>query len=249
VFRGKISFSAFECYSQCPFKFKKLYIERITTPNNEYAMYGSAFHELLDTIYSTEQFLVEEMLKLWPAIFLKESSKNQYSHISSSKKRIQENRGVKDIRTWFKMAERERILRPCLEHEVVLNGSYRGLDLKAKVDLVIEIKGGVGIIDWKTGNADRKNLMQLALYATLYYKRTGRKVDWLIPFYTKTKDIIYQPCDKDIIEEAGNYFSTIYNRLMQDSKFEPTKNTMCYFCDFGKTGVCPLTARGTTICI
>ena len=239
----RLSFSAFEAYQNCPFKFKKLYIERIREPSNKYAMYGTAFHELLDTLYSTEEFSSSKATSLWPTIFDKEANKKGYEHISKKDLQEQKNRGIKDIKVWFKMAEQERILHPCIEHEIKMEGNFKESVLAARVDLVLNIKGGIGIIDWKTGASDKKNLMQLALYAVLYTKKTGRKIDWLIPFYIKTKEIVYQPFDTNIIKRAGKYFGDLYKAIMEDKEFLPTTNKNCYFCSFSKNGVCPLYKR------
>ena len=243
----RLSFSAFEAYNECPFKFKKLYIERVREPSNKYALYGSAFHELLDTLYSSEDFLSSSALTLWPGIFDKEAGKKAYSHISKKEVEEYKAKGFKDIKTWFWMAENENILHPCLEREVRLEGNFRESTLVGKVDLVINLRGGIGIIDWKTGASDHKNLMQLALYAVLYFKKTGRKVDWLVPFYTKTKEVVYQPCDDSIVKEASEYFGKIYSDLSQDTEFLPRKNTNCFFCSFDKSGVCPLSKRNEIV--
>ena len=239
----RLSFSAFETYAQCPFKFKKLYIERVREPSNKYALFGSAFHNLIDQLYATEDFVCSSALEQWPAIFEKEAAKASYDHISQKDLQEQRTRGARDIKTWFKMAEQERILHPCIEHEVKLEGNFKQSVLAARIDLVLDVKGGLGIIDWKTGNADHKNLMQLALYAVLYFKKTGRKIDWLIPFYIKTKDVVYQPCDDAIIREAGQYFGDTYKALTTDTEFLPKKTQMCYFCSFSRNGVCPLFQR------
>jgi CRISPR/Cas system-associated exonuclease Cas4 (RecB family) len=140
------------------------------------------------------------------------------------------------------MAKGAGILRPCLEHEVALTGTFKQHKLKAKVDLVIEMRGGVGIIDWKTGNADRKNLMQLALYAMLYTKKSGRKVDWIVPFYTKIRNVVYQPFDSAIIAEAGVYFRNTYEAMASATTFPAVKGPGCYFCDLSRDG-CPLSKR------
>ena len=239
MFKGRLSFSAFECYDQCPYKFKKQYIERVKTPNNKYAMFGSAFHNLIDEAYKNNQFLLNILLKQWPIIFEKESSRKEYNHIPSNIKKEQEERGYKDIKTWFKLVDGFGFLRPCIAHELSLKGKFKQLKLSARIDLVIDVKGGVGIIDWKTGTADRKNLMQLALYVALYYRRKGIKVKWLIPVYTKIKEVVFQECNKDIMKEASKYFNNIYDRLVVDKEFKPTKNSFCYFCGFRETD-CPL---------
>lgn len=236
----RLSFSAFEAYAQCPLRFKRLYIDRVKEPSNKYALFGSAFHNLVDKLYETQNFVLNSALELWPDIFNKEAQKAAYKHIGLKDLVEQSSKGTRDIKTWFKMAERERILHPCIEHEVKLEGNFKKSVLAAKIDLVLDVKGGLGIIDWKTGNSDPKNLMQLALYAVLYYKKTGRKVDWLIPFYVKTKDVVYQPCDDAIIGEASSYFGDLYRSITEDSEYLPKKGPNCYFCKFSKDGSCPL---------
>ena len=49
-------------------------------------MYGSAFHELLDTLYSKEEFVSSKAVELWPKVFDKEAGKSAYSHISREDK-------------------------------------------------------------------------------------------------------------------------------------------------------------------
>lgn len=239
----RLSFSAFETYAQCPLRFKKLYLERVREPSNKYALFGSAFHSLVEHLYETEDFVLSSALEQWPAIFNKEASKSGYDCVSQKDLREQEARGTKDIKTWFKMAEQAGVLHPCIEHEIKLEGNFKQSVLAARIDLVLNVRGGLGIIDWKTGNSDPKNLMQLALYAVLYYKKTGHKVDWLIPFYIKTKEVVFQACDDAIIKEAGIYFNNIYSALVADTEYLPKKGPICYFCSFSRNGQCPLFQR------
>lgn len=241
-----LSFSAFECYDLCPFKFKKLYIDRVKTPNNEYAMFGTAFHNLLEYTYITQEFMMSSMVNAWKGIFDKESSKKDYEHIDLKRKKAQYNRGLKDIKVWFNLASQEGILRPCMEHEMLIEGKFKVHKLKAKIDLVMNIKGGVGLIDWKTGKPARKNLMQLVLYAILYEKKVGVKIDWIVLYYTKTNKVVYQKLDKDILKEAGKYFGELYNKIIRDTEFQAKDNDMCYFCEFQKNGECPLSRNNNS---
>jgi CRISPR/Cas system-associated exonuclease Cas4 (RecB family) len=239
----RLSFSAFECYEGCPYRFKKLYIERVKEPSNKYGLYGTAFHDLLDTIYKTQNFVHDSAIKLWPAIFEKEAKKPRYSHILKKALEEQQHKGTKDLKTWFKMAEQERILRPCISTETKLEGTFMGSPLNGRTDLVTNVKGGIALVDWKTGASDEKNLMQLALYAVLYFKKEGVKIDWLVPFYIKTKEVVYQACNDDIIAKAGKFFGDLYNRMVNDTEYLPKKSDNCYFCSFRNSGECPLFRR------
>lgn len=229
-----LSFSALNLYSTCPFRYRKLYIEHKWEPASKYLLYGSAFHELLDTLYEKESFTSLSALQLWPKILDKEVLKKKYSKITKKEILTAEANGRRDIGVFFELARRENILHPAIEHECALEGHYRQHVLKAKIDLITNVRGGIGILDWKTGNPDKKTLMQLALYAALYSKKTGRTVDWICPVYLRRKEMVYQAFDSDIQEEAGNFFSDIYEKYINDKEFLPKVNKYCNSCSFRK---------------
>lgn len=231
---SSLSFSSLDVYSNCPFRYKKLYIEYKKEPANKYLLYGSAFHELLDNIYKEENFTSSFAFQLWPQILNKEVLKKKYSQITKKEISKIESNGRRDIEVFFELARREGLLRPVIEHEYELEGKYRQHILKAKIDLILGIGGGIGIIDWKTGNPDKKVLMQLALYAALYSKKTGKIIDWICPVYFRTKEIVYQSFDRNIQEEAGKFFSEIYEQFIKDKEFLPKVNKYCNNCSFQK---------------
>ena len=230
--KPNLSFSSLDSYSTCPFRWHKLYIEHKWEPASKYLLYGSAFHELLDKLYENEDFISLNALRLWPQVLDKEKLKKKYANITKKELLEVEANGRRDIAVFFELARRENILHPAIEHECALEGKYRQHTLKAKIDLVTAIRGGIGILDWKTGNSDRKSLMQLALYAVLYSKKTGRQVDWICPVYFRTNEMVYQAFDKEIQEEAGEFFSDIYEKFIKDTEYKPKLNRYCKTCSF-----------------
>ena len=230
----KLSFSSLDCYHTCPFRFRKLYIEHKREPASHHLFYGSAFHDLIDTLYKEEKFLSEYAFEIWPKLLDKEILKKKYSEITKEEFTKTKLRGEKDIMVFFSLVGSENLLKPAIEHECEVDGKYRQHILRAKIDLVTGVRGGIGILDWKTGQPDRKSLMQLALYATLYSKKTKKKIDWICPVYFRTKEVVYQPFDQEIQEEAGQYFSEIYEEFVADTKFAPKMNRYCKNCSFRK---------------
>jgi len=240
---ANLSFSAFQTYDQCPYRYNQCYLKYVREPGNRYTLYGIAFHTLLDSMYAKENFTVLSALQSWVPILNKEFLKKKYSRITKSEFKEVEKQGVREIEVFFELARRESLLHPALEHELSIEGNYQKHILKAKIDLVTTIKGGVGVLDWKTGKPEEKNLMQLALYAALYMKKTDINISWLVPVYIKTNEVVYQPFDEGIKRKAGIYFRNIYNELINDNKYLPKKNKNCYFCMFNKNGTCPLFKR------
>ena len=235
-----LSWSAFETYDQCPYRFKKQYIDRDREPSNKYALFGSAIHELLDQLYENKDFELDNAITNWPLVLDKMFQKKEYQGVSRKAVKEMDGQGKTMIRRFFKFAEKEGILKPCVEHEVSLKGNYRECILRAKIDLVTYLKEELGIIDWKTGRADEKALMQLVLYAVLYSNMTGKKIKWVAPAYLKSSELMYRKLDKKIIADATKYFRSIYLNLINDTIFLPHKNEFCYFCKYHNDGTCPL---------
>ena len=230
----KLSFSSLDCYHTCPFRFKKLYIEHKWEAASHHLFYGSVFHDLIDNIYLEEKFTTESAYELWPKLLDKEILKKKYSEITKKEFTDCKLRGEKDILVFFNLVRRENLLKPAIEHECAIDGKYRQHIMRAKIDLVTGVRGGIGILDWKTGQPDKKTLMQLALYAALYSRKTKRQIDWICPVYFRTNEVVYQPFDEEIQEEAGKYFSEIYEEFINDTKFLPKINRYCKNCSFKK---------------
>ena len=239
MFTYNLSYSAFELYQQCPFKYYQVYILKNREPANEYALYGVVIHSVLEQMYEKQEFTRTFALNLFSSLLDSESRKKNYKKLSQKILQDLEVRGREDLLAFFLLAEREDLFGPCISQEQMLTGKFRSCRLRAKLDLVRSIKGGIGILDWKTGKPDRKNLLQLALYAVLYTKLKKQRVDWLVLVYLKTCEIHYIPFDATITQEAGKYFGDIYNGLIQDTQFSPKKNKYCNYCSFRHTA-CPL---------
>jgi CRISPR/Cas system-associated exonuclease Cas4 (RecB family) len=242
-----ISYSAFGTYTKCPHRYKKIYIDKRREPTNKYAFYGTVVHSIIDQLYADKIFIFDYAYTLVPDALAKEAKKTKNTFITKGELTEAKNKTIEALKTFFDLAKREGLLKPCIQHEYEITANYRTSKLRAKLDLIAEVKkGGVGILDWKTGSPDEDNILQLALYAVLYEKREKQVVSWLVPFYLKTKEVEYYEFDDRLKGKASKYFEDTYNALISDVKFEPIKTSYCFLCSFSKNGECPL-FKGTQI--
>src|SRR3972149_4861248 len=170
----QFSWSAFELYQQCPFKFYQNYVLGKKEPSNIFALYGCAIHNLLDQLYKKEQFTLRYAYSVWENILLKEYKTEwkqyQYGHIPLKEVMYVKSQGFKQIDDFFELAIEENILKPAIFTEQTIKGNYGQHKIVAKIDIGINTKYGLTLLDWKTGKPDKKSFIQLVLYAAIYQK-------------------------------------------------------------------------------
>jgi CRISPR/Cas system-associated exonuclease Cas4 (RecB family) len=230
-----LSWSAFESYETCPFKFYQKYVEGKKEATNIYALYGCALHVLLDNIYTTQKFNSRYVYSIWERTLQGEyklsSKQEQYREITQEAVDKIKWMGFRDIKNFFELAIEENILIPAKATEQTIRGNYKNHKLVCKIDLEIELpKYGNTLLDWKSGKEDKNSFYQLTLYAALYQKKKNKQIDTIAPVYIKNKKIYYRKIDKELKKEVGEYISRIYDSIMTDKIFLPKKNAYCSTC-------------------
>lgn len=230
----QLSWSLLESYNQCPLKFYKKYILKEKEPTNIFALYGCAFHVLLNNLYENEKFISKYAYAIWNDVLQKEynlpSKKRQYCNLTQTQVDSIKFLGFQQIKYFFELATTESLLKPALFTEKEIKGSYRGHKLVCKIDLGLNTKRGRTLIDWKTGEPNPKDFYQLVLYASLAEKKLGKKIEAVALVYIKTKEMCYKELTEELRQEAGKYVGDIYNSMISDEKFEPKKNKYCKYC-------------------
>jgi CRISPR/Cas system-associated exonuclease Cas4 (RecB family) len=236
-----LSWSGFELYQQCPFKFYQKYALKKSEPTNIMAFYGIAFHVLLDIIYKKENFSSKYAYSIWKDVIQKEYiSKNKgiYREITQDQVDKIHYLGFTHIKNFFQLASSENLLKPAVFTEQTLWGKYKNNKLVAKIDCGIQTKYGTTLLDWKSGKKDNKHIAQLVLYAALYQKKTETKIDAIASVYVKDKIICYREITQELKNKVGKYIGDIYNKIITDIEFKPKKNEYCKNCYLKKEKIC-----------
>jgi len=240
----QFSWSSFELYEQCPFKFYQKYIVGKTEPTNIFALYGCAFHTLLDHLYSTEKFNSKYAYAIWDKMLQKEYTlkykEKQYSEITQDQVDKIKYLGFKHIKNFFELAISEGLLKPPMFTEQTVKGNYKTHKLVCKIDLGLVTKYGKTLLDWKTGEADKKHFYQLVLYSVLAEKKLGEKIEAIAPVYIKSKQIAYRQIDSNLKLEVSNYLSKLYQTIISDKIFAPKVNKYCKNCYLHNLKICSM---------
>jgi len=236
----RLSWSSLNTYHQCPLKFYHKYILREKEPSGVPLLFGSAFHVLLDTIYKEEKFYPAFAEEVWPEILKKERANKQYKHILGKDVKPLVSRGLREIKKFFTMASAEGLLKPAISSEQRVTANYRDHAMIGILDLCIETRHGITLIDWKTGKPDKKHIMQMILYAALLQKVLGIEVKAVAPCYTKFGTAPeYTIITKELRVETGRFLKMIYERLIQDDEYLSNKNRYCNWCGVQFENKCP----------
>ena len=212
-----LSKSQVNAYLDCPYKWKKFYIDKVTSRPSPAQTRGSAIHAKIEKFYKNPQ--PDEDLKNFIAFELRRV-----------KDMLKENKF--DKKYFYPIFQELKMQ----NEELGLKGICDAVYINPKDNKLI-------IIDWKTGRYNKNKFddyrFELAVYAELL-KHSG-KVDeepgyWGI-YFTDADKLFFEKIDQKYIEKM---YETVEKARqgMKEDLYPPQKNTWCWFCQFKYE--CPL---------
>jgi ATP-dependent exoDNAse (exonuclease V) beta subunit len=234
-----ISYSEFKTWSECPWKHKLAYIERISNFNgNEYTAFGTAIHDVCDKKeleklpeeYEENQKLIKDMF-------------------------LQANNLIPDIQPGLKryfgkhkiISAEEKLYEP-IKDIVEVEYNFKGF-----IDLVLQTEDGkYHIIDWKTcswGWDARKKSNKLIVYQLILYKYYFAIKYDIDPANIETHfALLKRTAKKNNVEffrvtsgkkRMENALKALENSLYYiNRKFSIKNRLSCRYCEFYKTEHC-----------
>ena len=223
-------------------KFKAVYVDGIKEPTTIHTVYGRAMHKLMEKMYKEQKFDLSEWLTRWPAILDKELAKNNDLTISSDDKSELLSKGYKHTSAIHSWLGKEELLHPSLESEMWFSCQYKDHTFNGLIDFATDKEAYHLLGDYKFGktiSTDHKH--QLMLYMAFYRKLTGKKeVKGVLIYPHQIEKSHYIEPTAILREESSKFFTDIYDRLIVDKEFKPTKNKFCNNCFLKKQQRCPL---------
>ena len=212
----KWSYSSWQAYKQCPFKFKCAYIERLPQPSSEALERGNLIHA------AAEDFLNGKRATIDPALMKFES------HIKELKRmrNLKVEQAMAFTSTW----------EPCAWDDP-------SVWLRMKLDVLRPVgTNGAFVGDWKTGKVYNDHAEQLGIYALGCFKGIEVEVvlaeDWYVDSGLKSKTETF---NRNIDERPlQRMWEGRAERMFNDKTLAPTVNKFCKWCAFskGKGGPC-----------
>ncbi len=215
-----LSKSQANTFLQCPYQWKKVYIDNIRSKPSLAQTRGSAIHAKIEKFYKNPK----------PDIDLKNFIPFELRRL---KEMIKEDKF--DKKYFFPIFQELKMQ----NEEIGLKGICDAVYINPKDDKLI-------IIDWKTGKYHPDKFddyrFELAVYAELL-KHSG-KVDeepgyWGI-YFTDADKLFFEKINKKYIKKMYETIETI-RQEMKEGLYPPKKNQWCWFCQFKRE--CPLMRR------
>ena len=219
-----LSFSKLKTAHQCPYLYKKIYIEYIKEPSGAPALFGQAIHALFRDIL-VDNMLAKDAIKKWKFYFEMEIANN-------SEMIVMKNfdwwlkRGYPAIQLFYKQRASFDV-QEVIKIEERLSGEYNGEVFSFVCDLVYkDSKGRTIILDYKTGKQKELDYYQLIFYKELLKLKSAE----LCLFYIWSGPIWI---DINKFQENANQFVIDGIKIIRDGKFERRPSTKnCKYCSF-----------------
>lgn len=196
----RLSFSAVKEYLGNPWRFYRIYVQKLTTFTDSPAtLVGKAFHKCLELYYGNESYRSEKGLDAAKEIALQiiRAGAAQVDWGKTGSLEKSESDALQTIEHYFLEDPKYQTL-GTVTPERILSGTIKGfpVTIKAVADLIIEGSPGVG-----TGVVDFKKVSQLSDAAQpvpatyilqawfnqkAFFAATGKKLDWMTFHEVKT---------------------------------------------------------------
>jgi len=250
---GHISFSEFKIWSECPWRHKLSYLDKLSTFNgNKFTAFGTAVHEVCERTAKEEK---DQPPEAFQAAFSKELKK---LNGELNKKLVVEMNGqgkamlpeifpaLKEYFGEYEIIEAEaQLYEPIKDSELLFKGF---------IDLVLKTEDGkYHIIDWKTcswGWDARKKSDKLITYQLTLYKNYYVQKHNLDPKNVETHfALLKRTAKKNRVEifrvtsgerKMKNALKALDYSLYNIEKSRFVKNRLsCKYCEFYQTKHCP----------
>lgn len=231
------SYSQLESYRICPLQYKYQYILKIPILPTSPSSFGISIHKTLYMFYKkymeniniTKKSLIDFYNKSWKPIgytskLHKEKMKTQGKYMLLNYYKTYHNKDIKII-------ELEKLFKIKISNDIFITG---------KIDRVNKTtKGGIEIIDYKTGKEksekEIKKDMQMSLYALAASNKGlfNKKLDNItLTFYflNSNKKISLKRTEKDI-KKLKQDINKIVSEIRKD-EFLPNVSPICDFCPY-----------------
>jgi len=242
----KYSVSKINEYLSCPYKFKKLYVDKIPQAKSKYLSFGLAFEDILEHIYNNADLYVNNfnddvINKLIEDFWICNQYKKEYNNQEetfkflgfSSKK--EEEKYKRDTFFYLKEYFRVNKIEKQFAFELPIEVSYNNRIFKGRIDHIKKTETDLIIIDNKVSdkiiyNMDTSIQLGLYLYAMrVLYPKT--KITHIGYYYIKLNKLSVVPVDKVKIKDILHTINGVCDKIELEL-YNKQENSYCYFCQF-----------------
>lgn len=217
------SYSKIKAVKNCPYKYKRNYIDKAYEPGSIYAIYGQAIHKVFKEIVM-KKLGSKDATKIWRMTFESELSNNR-EIIVVKRYEFFLKRGYPMIQIFIKKLNDLKI-ESALHCEERMYGDYKSEKFCYVTDLIYKDPNNkITLIDYKTGKARVEDYYQLAFYKML----SKLEIEELILYYAFGQIIRFK--FSKYANDAIKYIDSALE-IIKKGDFYRIKNDNCKYCIF-----------------
>lgn len=234
-------------YLLCPYKYKKLYVEKVLQSKSKYLSYGLAFEDTLEHIYKhpdtykynfTDEIIRNLIEKFWVCNQYKEeyltSDLPTYKFLGFSSKKEEETYKTNAffyLKEYFRLNEIEKPY----GFEIPISVQYKGRQFNGRIDHLKKTENGLILIDNKVSDKIIYNMemsIQLGLYLyAMTVLKPRLKITHIGYYYIKLNKLSTIPVEKVKLKEILHTINDVCDKI-ELGLFNKKENGYCYFCQF-----------------
>lgn len=238
-YKGRVlSHSSVNLYQTCPQKWKFRYIDKVPEKPKSFFSFGKSVHASLEFLFEKDKSKpsLDDLLSHYKTNWLSQG----YETPAQEKWFYQE--GDRILRGFYAKhhADHERIF----EIEFKFTIDVDGVPVTGFIDRIDKTpKGGLAILDYKTGKAFDKSRVrtdaQLTLYQMAVRQLLGKPVESVTLYHLNSLTPLTVPAHSQKMETDLMATIVSVGKAIQDEKFSPIVNEKghCQWCDYQQ--ICP----------
>lgn len=241
-YKGRtLSHSSISTYRACPLKWKFRYVDKVPDKPRSFFSFGKSVHAGLEFLFTKRDAwpTLEQLLEQYRLQWLREG----YESPAQEKWFFQE--GDRILRGFY--AKQKPDITNVLDVELKFTIGIEGVPVMGYIDRVdLTPKGGLSIIDYKTGKAFDKSRVrtdpQLTLYQIACAQLFGKPVESVTLYHLNSLTPLTVPAHTPKAEQSVKEMVVEAAHGISDQIFEgkPDERGVCQYCDYAQ--ICPALA-------
>lgn len=241
-YKGRpLSHSSVSTYRSCPLKWKFRYVDKIPDKPRSFFSFGKSVHAGLEFLFTKRENwpTLDQLLEHYRSQWLREG----YESPAQEKWFFQE--GDRILRGFYARQKPEST--NVLDVELKFTIGIEGIPVMGYIDRVdLTPKGGLSIIDYKTGKAFDKSRVrtdpQLTLYQIACAQLFGKPVETVTLYHLNSLTPLTVPAHSPTMENNVRAMVVEAARGITGQNYEakPDERGVCQYCDYAQ--ICPALA-------
>ena len=237
-----VSYSQFETYNTCPWKYKLKYIDKIKVEfeENEFTLFGNTFHDVLNKFYDQVpgRLSIDSLIELWNEMWNQPAIKKYFEEkLNENRHSGYDLRGRDILEQFYDRQKTENNLTQPLLREQNFRVEIGDFTLIGRIDRIDKTAQGDRVIDYKLSlrNIPLQQTVDESSQLTFYYlganKLRGKYPNDLALYYVAFDEMILTRRSHEDVSKLLTDLQAM-KEVIGGGEFKAQQNPLCGFCEY-----------------